>query len=109
MIREGSGLAPAVAPGRTDALRQSAPGRLLARIGRNERTVFFAQGAAILAVIVGFTGGWARGDLVLDGPGLSIYIQLSLDRLRNGHAVPYWVPDLWSGSPVWSLVPSAAV
>jgi hypothetical protein len=61
---------------------------------------------AFLALAVGaFTRMWANGDLLLDGNGVSLFVRLALDHWE-GLGVPYWLPDMWAGSPAWSLAPS---
>lgn len=55
--------------------------------------------------VLAFSSAWSSGRLVLDGPGVSLYLRLALDSMRTG-AMPYWVPEMWSGTPVWALLPS---
>jgi len=62
--------------------------------------------AALAAAVLGFTGGWVGGDLVIDGPGIVVYIRLALRYLVADGRVPYWLPDMWAGSPVWAIGPS---
>ena len=64
---------------------------------------------AVLFAVLSFSRGWAQGTLVLDGPGTSLYVDLALDHLRAGNGLPYWVPDMWSGTPTWALGPSVPV
>lgn len=66
-------------------------------------------GMAFIAVAVaGFTRMWAQGSLVLDGPGVSMFVRLALDHWQ-GLGAPYWLSDMWAGSPAWSLAPSFPV
>jgi len=69
-------------------------------------TVTAAAFAALAASVLAFTGGWARGDLVIDGPGIVVYVRLALRYLLADGRVPYWLPDMWAGSPVWAIGPS---
>ncbi len=62
--------------------------------------------AALAASVLTFTGGWAKGDLVIDGPGIVVYVRLALRYLLANGRVPYWLPDMWAGSPVWAIGPS---
>ncbi|HVL28280.1 MAG TPA: YfhO family protein, partial [Acidimicrobiales bacterium] len=64
--------------------------------------------AFLTLAVAAFTRMWAEGGLVLDGPGVSLFVRLSLDHWQ-GLGVPYWWSDMWSGSPVWSLAPSFPV
>ena len=65
-------------------------------------------GVLVFAVL-GFSGAWTGGALVLDGPGLSLYVRLALDHLGAERTVPYWLPDLWAGAPVWVVTPTLPV
>jgi hypothetical protein len=56
--------------------------------------------------VLGFSGAWTHGALVLDGPGTSLYVRLMLDHLGADHLVPYWLPDLWAGAPMWAVTPT---
>ena len=62
--------------------------------------------AALAAAVLAFTGGWTRGALVIDGPGIVVYMRLTLRYLLADGRVPYWLPDMWAGSPVWAIGPS---
>jgi hypothetical protein len=61
--------------------------------------------SAVALAVLGFSGGWP-GDLVLDGPGVSMFLRIAIDHLQHGGGVPYWLPEMWAGSPVWALAPS---
>ena len=80
--------------------RRRAP-RLRGALG-GTGAAFVALAAAVLA----FTGGWTRGALVIDGPGIVVYVRLALRYLLADGRVPYWLPDMWAGSPVWAIGPS---
>ncbi|HTJ77141.1 MAG TPA: YfhO family protein [Acidimicrobiales bacterium] len=56
--------------------------------------------------VLGFSRAWTGGALVLDGPGTSLYVRLILDHLSADHTVPYWLPDLWAGAPIWAVTPT---
>jgi hypothetical protein len=58
--------------------------------------------------VLGFSRGWP-GDIVLDGPGTTLHLQLALDHLQHGGGVPYWTAEMWSGTPSWALAPSFPV
>jgi hypothetical protein len=55
--------------------------------------------------VLGFSQGWP-GGIVLDGPGVTLYLQMAVDHLQHSGGVPYWMPEMWAGSPVWALAPS---
>ncbi|MFP5318283.1 MAG: YfhO family protein [Acidimicrobiia bacterium] len=55
--------------------------------------------------VLGFSGGWP-GELALDGPGVSMFLRIAVDQLEHGGGVPYWLPEMWTGAPVWALAPS---
>lgn len=78
------------------------------RVGRGRRTgtpVIFGSFAFLAVAVVGFSAGWIHGDLLLDGPGVAMHVGLALDHWRDG-GVPYWMPEIWAGSPFWALAPS---
>src|SRR5687768_12608974 len=62
--------------------------------------------ATFIFAVVAFSRGWTGGALVLDGPGISLYVRLALDHLGANRAVPYWLPDLWAGAPIWAVTPT---
>ncbi|MDQ3979819.1 MAG: YfhO family protein, partial [Actinomycetota bacterium] len=64
--------------------------------------------AAIAAAVAVFSAGWP-GALALDGPGIAMYVRLAVDHLQHGGSVPYWMPELWAGTPAWALAPSFQV
>jgi len=59
--------------------------------------------------VVAFSGGWTGGALVLDGPGISLFVRMVLDHLGASRTVPYWLPDMWAGAPVWAVTPTLPV
>lgn len=65
--------------------------------------------ALLTAAVSAFSMLWARGALVLDGAGNSLYVRIARDYLLELHRVPYWVPEMWAGMPVWALGPSFPV
>jgi hypothetical protein len=68
--------------------------------------VTVALSLAFLAfAVLSFSSTWRAGELVLDGPGVAMYLEIALDKARSG-GVPYWVVDMWAGAPVWNVVPS---
>jgi hypothetical protein len=62
--------------------------------------------AVFVVFVLGFSGAWTGGALVLDGPGISLYVRLILDHVAANHAVPYWLPELWAGAPIWVVTPT---
>ncbi|MGI8982980.1 MAG: YfhO family protein, partial [Acidimicrobiales bacterium] len=73
---------------------------------RNQRLLVF--GLFVFAVVA-FSGGWTGGALVLDGPGISLYVRMALDHLGAERTVPYWLPDLWGGAPIWAVTPTLPI
>ncbi|PZR78369.1 MAG: hypothetical protein DLM65_13185 [Candidatus Aeolococcus gillhamiae] len=65
--------------------------------------------ASLAAAVVGFAGAWTRGDLLIDGTGMTLYVRLVLDHLVAHGRVGYWMPELWAGTPVWALGPSLPI
>src|SRR5438105_4935370 len=72
------------------------------------RAIAAVSVAFLVVAIAAFTRMWAHGSLVLDGRGVSLFVRLALDHW-HGFGVPYWLPDMWGGSPAWSLAPSFPV
>jgi hypothetical protein len=62
--------------------------------------------ALLTGVLAAFSGLWTGGSLLIDGPGIALYVRLATDYLTAIGRVPYWVPEMWSGAPVWALAPS---
>ena len=62
--------------------------------------------AAIVTLVAAFSGAWTGGALVLHGPGAALYVRLALDHFGADRTLPYWIPELWAGAPVWAVVPS---
>ncbi len=56
-------------------------------------------------MVLAFTGAWTGGDLVFDGPGHTLWVRLALDNSWLGGS-PWWLKEMWSGTPVWGLAPS---
>lgn len=65
--------------------------------------------AFLALAVAAFSGLWRAGALVLDGPGMSLYVGLAKDYLVADGRVPYWVSEMWGGTPTWALVPSVPV
>ncbi|MEW6155755.1 MAG: YfhO family protein, partial [Actinomycetota bacterium] len=65
-------------------------------------------GAFVLmaALVVSFTHAWTRGGLLIDGPGVSLWLQVVLDHWRAGYGLSYWMPEMWTGTPFFALFPS---
>ena len=64
---------------------------------------------SLAAAAVAYAGGWTRGALLIDGPGIAIYVRLALDHLLTYGHPSYWLPEMWTGTPVWALGPSFPV
>ena len=60
----------------------------------------------LVAIVVGFAGGWAGGALIMDGPGISLHLRIAVDHLSREGRIGYWVPEIWSGTPAWMIGPS---
>ena len=82
------------------------------------RPALFAPGArswlagsgpyALLALtILAFSHAWQEGRLVLDGPGVALYLRVALNQWRHTGRIPYWQPQFFSGTPAFALAPSA--
>jgi len=82
----------------------AAPRAGLDGLRRHARLAAFTT---VVVAVLAFSWGWP-GRLVLDGPGVSMYVQLALDHLQHG-GIPYWLPNMWAGSPAWALAPSFPV
>jgi hypothetical protein len=83
------------------AVRRRLPILWWARRNRRLLTV-----ATFTFAVVAFSRGWTGGALVLDGPGISLYVRMALDHLGAHRSVPYWLPDLWAGAPIWAVTPT---
>jgi hypothetical protein len=59
--------------------------------------------------VMGFSRAWSGGALVLDGPGISLYVRMALDHLGADRSVPYWMPELWAGAPLWAVTPTLPI
>jgi hypothetical protein len=60
----------------------------------------------LAAAVVASTGGWRSGSLLIDGPGVSMWLRLLVRYWDAGHGIPSWIPDMWGGVPMWELVSS---
>lgn len=69
----------------------------------------WAAPAIVTALVVAVSRAWTAGALVVDGPGVSLYLRLAMRHLVDHWRVPYLVPELWSGTPAWALAPSLQV
>jgi len=63
----------------------------------------------LTAVVLWFSGAWAGGELVIDGPGAVLFVRLALRYVSAGAGIPYWIPDMWAGTPVWAIGPSLPI
>jgi len=95
--------APPHLPPAEPGARQTASGHSRLRRALGSTGAAFV---ALAATVVVFTGGWLRGALLVDGPGMVVYLRLALRYLLADGRVPYWLPDMWAGSPVWAIGPS---
>jgi hypothetical protein len=81
------------------------PSGWLQAFGRR-RLVTVAVFAFLALAVLAFTGGWRHGTIISDGPGVSLWLRIILKHWRAGDGIPAWIPDLWSGTPIWDLVGS---
>ena len=85
--------------------RPAAPARQRARrqpfLRRRGPALAVYAGLAIAVVV--YAGGWS-GALTLDGPGVSMWLRVLLRHWHAGVGIPAWIPDMWSGAPMWELV-----
>ena len=65
-----------------------------------------ASFALLAGAVVAFTHAWSQGGLLIDGPGVSLWLQVILDHWRAGHGLAYWMPEMWTGTPFFALFPS---
>jgi hypothetical protein len=65
--------------------------------------------AVFVVFVLGFSGAWTGGALVLDGPGISLYVRMVLNHISTDHRIPYWMPDLWAGAPMWAVTPALPI
>ncbi|MDQ6927442.1 MAG: hypothetical protein M3159_02120 [Actinomycetota bacterium] len=47
--------------------------------------------------------------MVLDGQGQTLWVRLALDHWWANGRVPYWVGEMWAGTPAWGLAPTFPV
>ena len=64
--------------------------------------------ASYAVAVVAFTGGWNEGSLVIDGPGSVLWVRLATENAARGD-IPWWIGELWTGTPAWALAPSLPV
>lgn len=69
----------------------------------------FGVPAFLALAVAAFSGLWRAGALVIDGPGMSLYVRLSKDHLLADGRIPYWISEMWAGTPLWALGPSLPV
>ena len=62
--------------------------------------------ALMAFAVLGYSSAWTRGALVLEGQGSAMYVRMAIDHIGAGREVPYWLPNLWAGSPIWAATPS---
>ena len=65
--------------------------------------------AVLAGFVVVFGRDWHQGGLLIDGPGTSVYVQIVLDHIRQGNGVPYWLPEMWAGTPAFALGPALPI
>ena len=61
----------------------------------------FGAPAFLALAVASFSGLWRLGALVTDGPGMALYVRLSRDHLLADGRIPYWMTEMWAGSPMW--------
>lgn len=65
--------------------------------------------AVLAAIVLVFSKAWAGGQLVLDGQGQTLWVRLALDHWWANATLPYWIGELWAGTPAWGLAPTFPV
>jgi len=94
---------------RQDAVEAPAPPRRPSERPELPPPALRAGCLAFLAfAVIAFSAAWTKGQVTLDGAGVSLYARLGLDHVRAG-GLPYWLPEMWAGSPAWALAPSFPV
>ncbi|MEA2686459.1 MAG: hypothetical protein QOE93_1654, partial [Actinomycetota bacterium] len=73
--------------------------------GRRQRPTLQVL-ALLTALVAAFSKLWIQGAVVLDGQGATLYARLLSDYLIHRGRIPYWIPEVWSGTPGWALAPS---
>jgi hypothetical protein len=58
---------------------------------------------ALALTVVAFTGAWASGELIFDGPGVGVFATFASDQLFDKGFVSFWVPQIWAGTPGWAV------
>ncbi len=82
---------------------RSATGRAAAVGFRSVPKIAFV-GVAVGVLV--FSEAWVHGRLSLDGVGAVMLVREALGHwFANGH-VPYWLSEMWTGTPLFSLAPS---
>lgn len=100
-------------PPRTEAAGESAgPPEVRRRRARrrlpevNEARIPVVAGGGIALAVLAFSQAWIHGRLTLDGVGAAMLVREALGHwFVNGH-VPYWLSDMWTGTPLFGLAPS---
>lgn len=108
MAADRTGLPPAAANQESTTERHPR----LGRVWENRRQLLRSPAVAfalLAAMVVAFAGAWAGGDLLIDGPGIAVYVQVGVDHLSDHGRLWYWLPEMWAGTPVWALAPSFPV
>jgi len=71
-----------------------------------QRNPIWAVAVLLSGAVAAFSSLWAKGALLLDGRGIALYAHLSRVHVAQLGYVPYWLPEMWGGSPIWALGPS---
>lgn len=79
-----------------------------ARRGLQRLAIAGALGGLTI-VIVAFAGAWTRGGVPFDGPGEVMHLHLALDQWRALGKLAPWLPQMWTGTPIWSISASIPV
>ena len=62
--------------------------------------------AGVALAVLAFSSAWVHGRMTLDGVGAVMLVREALGHwFVNGH-VPYWLSEMWTGTPLFSLAPS---
>jgi hypothetical protein len=62
-------------------------------------------GVIVAVVVLLFTRGWHDGRTTLDGNGVVLYADIGVRYWRSLGHIPYFVPGMWDGTPIWALAP----
>lgn len=65
--------------------------------------------AGLTVAILAFSHAWTNGGLPFDGPGEVLHLRLALDQWHAFGKLEPWLPQMWSGTPIWTISASIPV